>query len=70
MGTTIRERALKSIDQLVTWTPQAGRNRLYSMIESATGLGAVTSTRLGCAADLFHQERCPADRSEDFLLAR
>ncbi|SEV88850.1 Isoleucyl-tRNA synthetase [Cognatiyoonia koreensis] len=32
-GTTIRERALTSIDQLVTWTPQRGRNRLYAMIE-------------------------------------
>ncbi len=33
-GTTIRERALTSIDQLVTWTPRTGRNRLYSMIEA------------------------------------
>ncbi len=33
-GTTIRERALKSIDELVQWTPQTGRNRLYSMIEA------------------------------------
>ncbi|PCH95444.1 MAG: isoleucine--tRNA ligase [Rhodobacteraceae bacterium] len=33
-GKTIRERALTSIDQLVKWTPQTGRNRLYSMIES------------------------------------
>lgn len=33
-GTTIRERALRSIDELVTWTPKTGRNRLYSMIES------------------------------------
>ena len=33
-GTTIRQRALTSIDQLVTWTPQTGRNRLYSMIEA------------------------------------
>ena len=33
-GTTIRERALTSIDKLVKWTPQTGRNRLYSMIES------------------------------------
>ena len=33
-GTTIRERALNSIDQLVTWTPKTGRNRLYSMIEN------------------------------------
>lgn len=33
-GTTIRSRALTSIDQLVQWTPQTGRNRLYSMIEA------------------------------------
>ncbi|MCJ7874943.1 isoleucine--tRNA ligase [Phaeobacter sp. J2-8] len=33
-GTTIRERALTSIDQLVNWTPKTGRNRLYSMIET------------------------------------
>ncbi|WP_424969169.1 isoleucine--tRNA ligase [Dinoroseobacter sp. S76] len=33
-GETIRERALTSIDQLVQWTPQTGRNRLYSMIEA------------------------------------
>jgi isoleucyl-tRNA synthetase len=31
---TIRERALTSIDELVKWTPQTGRNRLYSMIEA------------------------------------
>ncbi len=33
-GTTIRQRALRSIDELVTWTPKTGRNRLYSMIEA------------------------------------
>jgi isoleucyl-tRNA synthetase len=33
-GTTIRQRALTSIDKLVEWTPQSGRNRLYSMIEA------------------------------------
>ncbi|MEM7732109.1 MAG: isoleucine--tRNA ligase [Pseudomonadota bacterium] len=33
-GKTIRERALTSIDELVQWTPQTGRNRLYSMIEA------------------------------------
>ncbi|MEM1360784.1 MAG: isoleucine--tRNA ligase [Pseudomonadota bacterium] len=33
-GDTIRARALSSIDELVAWTPQTGRNRLYSMIES------------------------------------
>ncbi|WP_299988364.1 isoleucine--tRNA ligase [uncultured Ruegeria sp.] len=34
MGDSIRERALRSIDELVKWTPQTGRNRLYSMIET------------------------------------
>ncbi|MFV0512054.1 MAG: isoleucine--tRNA ligase [Jhaorihella sp.] len=33
-GKTIRQRALTSIDRLVTWTPQTGRNRLHSMIEA------------------------------------
>ncbi len=33
-GATIRERALASIDQLVTWTPQTGRNRLHSMVQT------------------------------------
>ncbi|MGC8201857.1 isoleucine--tRNA ligase [Aliiroseovarius sp. PTFE2010] len=33
-GDTIRTRALRSIDELVKWTPKTGRNRLYSMIES------------------------------------
>ena len=33
-GRTIRERALNSIDKLVSWTPKTGRNRLYSMIET------------------------------------
>ncbi|GLS85649.1 isoleucine--tRNA ligase [Cypionkella aquatica] len=33
-GDTIRTRALNSINQLVTWTPIAGRNRLHSMIEA------------------------------------
>ena len=33
-GRTIRERALNSIDNLVKFTPQTGRNRLHSMIEA------------------------------------
>ncbi|MFB2531402.1 isoleucine--tRNA ligase [Paracoccus sp. p3-h83] len=33
-GDTIRSRALASIDRLVKWTPQTGRNRLFSMIEA------------------------------------
>ncbi|MEM9583582.1 MAG: isoleucine--tRNA ligase [Pseudomonadota bacterium] len=32
-GTTIRQRALTEIDN-VKWTPQSGRNRLYSMMEA------------------------------------
>jgi isoleucyl-tRNA synthetase len=32
-GTTIRQRALTEIDN-VNWTPQSGRNRLYSMMEA------------------------------------
>ena len=33
-GDTIRSRALRSIEELVQWTPATGRNRLYSMIEA------------------------------------
>jgi len=33
-GDTIRSRALKSIDDLVQWTPSSGRNRLHAMIEN------------------------------------
>jgi isoleucyl-tRNA synthetase len=33
-GETIRARALRSITDLVAWTPVTGRNRLYSMIEA------------------------------------
>ncbi|WP_068108973.1 isoleucine--tRNA ligase [Tropicimonas marinistellae] len=33
-GKTVRARALRSIDELVAWTPPAGRNRLHSMIET------------------------------------
>ncbi|MDO5632888.1 MAG: isoleucine--tRNA ligase [Paracoccus sp. (in: a-proteobacteria)] len=32
-GDTIRTRALTSIDKLVQWTPQTGRNRIFSMVE-------------------------------------
>ena len=33
-GDTIRTRALNSINELVTWTPTTGRNRLHSMIQA------------------------------------
>ncbi|HCP81548.1 MAG TPA: isoleucine--tRNA ligase, partial [Octadecabacter sp.] len=66
-GTTIRERALRSIDELVTWTPQKGRNRLHAMIEArpdwvlsrqrAWGVPLTCFTKVGAK---------PTD--EDFLL--
>ncbi|WBU55955.1 isoleucine--tRNA ligase [Paracoccus sediminicola] len=33
-GDSIRARALTSIDELVKWTPQTGRNRIHSMVEN------------------------------------
>jgi isoleucyl-tRNA synthetase len=33
-GDTIRTRALSSIDKLVKWWPQSGRNRIHSMVEN------------------------------------
>ncbi|MCV2446300.1 isoleucine--tRNA ligase [Paracoccus sp. DMF] len=33
-GDTIRTRALTSIDKLVKWWPQSGRNRIHSMVEN------------------------------------
>ncbi|MFT3690652.1 isoleucine--tRNA ligase [Paenirhodobacter sp.] len=33
-GDTIRKRALRSIEELVKFTPQSGRNRLHSMMET------------------------------------
>lgn len=33
-GRTIRQRALASIDALVEWTPQTGRNRIHAMVEN------------------------------------
>ena len=33
-GDTIRTRALTSIDRLVKWWPQSGRNRIHSMVEN------------------------------------
>jgi hypothetical protein len=48
--------------QLVKWTPKSGRNRLLFDDRGAARLGAVAPARLGCAADLFREERGIADR--------
>ena len=66
-GTTIRERALTSIDQLVTWTPQNGRNRLYSMIETRPDWVLSRQRAWGVPLTCFtKKDALPTD--EDFLL--
>ena len=66
-GTTIRERALRSIDELVTWTPQKGRNRLYSMIESRPDWVLSRQRAWGVPLTCFTKKGAqPTD--EDYLL--
>ena len=66
-GTTIRERALTSIDKLVKWTPQTGRNRLYSMIEARPDWVLSRQRAWGVPLTCFTKNGClPTD--DDFLL--
>ncbi|WP_136440824.1 isoleucine--tRNA ligase [Pacificoceanicola onchidii] len=66
-GKTIRERALTSIDQLVEWTPQTGRNRLYSMIEARPDWVLSRQRAWGVPLTCFVKKGAlPTD--EDFLL--
>ncbi len=66
-GTTIRERALRSIDELVTWTPQTGRNRLYSMVENRPDWNLSRQRAWGVPLTCFVKVGAePGD--EDFLL--
>ncbi|SHI65607.1 Isoleucyl-tRNA synthetase [Shimia gijangensis] len=66
-GTTIRERALNSIDKLVSWTPQTGRNRLYSMIEARPDWVLSRQRAWGVPLTCFtKKDALPTD--EDFLL--
>ncbi|WP_299352205.1 isoleucine--tRNA ligase [uncultured Shimia sp.] len=66
-GTTIRERALTSIDKLVKWTPQTGRNRLYSMIEARPDWVLSRQRAWGVPLTCFTKKGAlPTD--EDFLL--
>ena len=66
-GDTIRERALRSIDELVTWTPQTGRNRLYAMIESRPDWVLSRQRAWGVPLTCFvRKDALPTD--PDFLL--
>ncbi|WP_371229162.1 isoleucine--tRNA ligase [Roseovarius sp. 2305UL8-3] len=66
-GKTIRERALNSIDQMVTWTPQKGRNRLYSMIEARPDWVLSRQRAWGVPLTCFTRKGAlPTD--DDFLL--
>ena len=66
-GTTIRERALRSIDELVTWTPKRGRNRLYSMIEARPDWVLSRQRAWGVPLTCFVKDGAqPGD--EDYLL--
>ena len=66
-GKTIRERALTSIDQLVTWTPQTGRNRLYSMIEARPDWVLSRQRAWGVPLTCFVRKGAKPDDA-DFLL--
>ncbi|WP_420395864.1 isoleucine--tRNA ligase [Nioella sp.] len=66
-GATIRERALTSIDSLVKWTPQTGRNRLYSMIEARPDWVLSRQRAWGVPLTCFTKKGAlPTD--DDFLL--
>ena len=66
-GRTIRERALASIDQLVTWTPATGRNRLYSMIENRPDWVLSRQRAWGVPLTCFTRRGARPD-APDFLL--
>ena len=66
-GKTIRERALTSIDKLVTWTPKTGRNRLYSMIESRPDWVLSRQRAWGVPLTCFVRKGAPPT-DDDYLL--
>ncbi|MDE0112922.1 MAG: class I tRNA ligase family protein, partial [Albidovulum sp.] len=67
LGTTIRERALKSIVECVQWTPPSGRNRLYSMIENRPDWVLSRQRAWGVPLACFVKKGTMPDDS-DFLL--
>ena len=66
-GKTIRARALSSIDELVKWTPQTGRNRLHSMIEARPDWVLSRQRAWGVPLTCFVKNGAKPD-DDDFLL--
>ena len=66
-GTTIRERALTSIDELVTWTPRTGRNRLHAMIAARPDWVLSRQRAWGVPLTCFVKKGAKPD-DPDFLL--
>ncbi|WP_299679579.1 isoleucine--tRNA ligase [uncultured Roseobacter sp.] len=65
-GTTIRERALTEIDN-VNWTPESGRNRLYSMMQARPDWVLSRQRAWGVPLTCFTKKGAlPTD--DDFLL--
>ncbi|SDW18635.1 Isoleucyl-tRNA synthetase [Albimonas donghaensis] len=60
-GATIRERALKSIDTLVEFTPKSGRNRLHSMIEARPDWVLSRQRAWGVPLTCFMRETGPGE---------
>ncbi|MFV0474225.1 MAG: isoleucine--tRNA ligase [Pikeienuella sp.] len=60
-GETIRQRALTSIDRLVKWTPQTGRNRLFSMIEARPDWVLSRQRAWGVPLACFKREIAPGE---------
>ncbi len=66
-GETIRQRALTSINDLVQWTPQTGRNRLHSMIEARPDWVLSRQRAWGVPLTAF-TKRGSAPTDADFIL--
>lgn len=66
-GDTIRARALASIDQLVQWTPQTGRNRIFSMVENRPDWVLSRQRAWGVPLTCFTRRGAKPDDA-DFLL--
>ena len=66
-GKTIRERARRSIDQLVKWTPQTGQSRIEAMIDARPDWVLSRQRAWGIPLTCFVRKGTPPE-AEDFLL--